>query len=152
MKSPLAPAATTSARRMGCGQQWLGCRSSQARTPTRRALWSEYETCPLPVLASVLEFSEVLVFSLVSDLCALMLRCREHFKEFGRHYYWRYDFDGLDKDEAEATMKKIVQEGPKMAALSQEIAQYRTSILPSSVRCCSFVLVISSSKNGVDLT
>ena len=48
-------------------------------------------------------------------------RCKEHFKEFGRHYYWRYDFDGLDKDEAEATMKKIVQEGPKMVTLQQNL-------------------------------
>ncbi|CAE7235494.1 PGM1 [Symbiodinium sp. CCMP2592] len=49
--------------------------------------------------------------------------CREHFKEFGRHYYWRYDFDGLDKDEADATMKKIVQEGPKM--VGKEVKEMR---------------------------
>merc|ERR1712045_583360 len=33
--------------------------------------------------------------------------CKEHWKEFGRNYYARYDYQGVDKAAAEAMMKAM---------------------------------------------
>jgi len=44
----------------------------------------------------------------VSDICA------EHWKEYGRNYYARYDYEGVEKDAANKMIAAIVEKQPSM--------------------------------------
>merc|ERR1712176_838873 len=39
---------------------------------------------------------------------------KEHWKEFGRNYYARYDFEGVDKEKAETMMKVMKEQSGKL--------------------------------------
>ena len=66
-----------------CGEESFGCGSDHVRE--KDAMWAVLAW--LNILAVRKESVEEIT--------------RAHWKEFGRHYYARYDFEGLDKDAAE---------------------------------------------------
>jgi len=43
---------------------------------------------------------------------------KEHWKEYGRNYYARYDYEGVDKPKAEEMMAKMAADAPSMAGAS----------------------------------
>merc|ERR1719163_1325264 len=43
---------------------------------------------------------------------------KEHWKEYGRNYYARYDYEGVDKPKAEEMMAKMAADAPSMAGKS----------------------------------
>ena len=44
--------------------------------------------------------------------------CAEHWKQYGRNYYARYDYEGVDKEAAEKMMAAMVEAQPKMIGTS----------------------------------
>ena len=79
-----------------CGEESFGCGSDHVRE--KDALWA------------VLFWLNILAVEGVSVETIL----RRHWREFGRNYYARYDFEGVDKDAAEALMNALRDKSPSL--------------------------------------
>merc|ERR1712166_14073 len=52
------------------------------------------------------------------DLVSVEDVANEHWKEYGRNYYARYDYEGVDKGKAEEMIAKMAADAPSMAGTS----------------------------------
>merc|ERR1712178_112517 len=78
-----------------CGEESFGTGSDHVRE--KDGMWAVLAW--LQILAAKTEAAGKLVT--VEDVA------KEHWKEYGRNYYARYDYEGVDKPNAEEMMKKM---------------------------------------------
>jgi len=89
-----------------CGEESFGTGSDHVRE--KDGMWAVLAW--LQILAAKTEAKGSLVTP--EDVA------REHWKEYGRNYYARYDYEGVDKPKAEEMMAKMAAEAPNMAGVS----------------------------------
>merc|ERR1719331_2542413 len=89
-----------------CGEESFGTGSDHVRE--KDGMWAVLAW--LQILAAKTEAKGSLVTP--EDVA------KEHWKEYGRNYYARYDYEGVDKPKAEEMMAKMAAEAPTMAGAS----------------------------------
>jgi phosphoglucomutase len=89
-----------------CGEESFGTGSDHVRE--KDGMWAVLAW--LQILAAKTEAKGSLVTP--EDVA------KEHWKEYGRNYYARYDYEGVDKPKAEEMMAKMAAEAPSMAGAS----------------------------------
>merc|ERR1712178_196712 len=86
-----------------CGEESFGTGSDHVRE--KDGMWAVLAW--LQILAAKTEAKGSLVTP--EDVA------KEHWKEYGRNYYARYDYEGVDKPKAEEMMAKMAADAPTMA-------------------------------------
>merc|ERR1712166_1718327 len=89
-----------------CGEESFGTGSDHVRE--KDGMWAVLAW--LQILASKTEAKGSLVTP--EDVA------KEHWKEYGRNYYARYDYEGVDKAKAEEMVAKMAADAPAMAGKS----------------------------------
>merc|ERR1712139_317663 len=89
-----------------CGEESFGTGSDHVRE--KDGMWAVLAW--LQILAAKTEAKGSLVTP--EDVA------KEHWKEYGRNYYARYDYEGVDKPKAEEMMAKMAADAPGMAGKS----------------------------------
>lgn len=60
---------------------------------------------------------------------------KEHWAKYGRNYYTRYDYEGVDSDKADAVMQHLISKQVHLLTLLLiEHADYDANVLPK--HCC----------------
>jgi len=89
-----------------CGEESFGTGSDHVRE--KDGMWAVLAW--LQILAAKTEAKGSLVTP--EDVA------KEHWKEYGRNYYARYDYEGVDKGKAEEMIAKMAADAPSMAGAS----------------------------------
>ena len=65
---------------------------------------------------------------------------RRHWTEYGRNFYCRYDYEGVDKDKATAVMTHLVNSFPSLPGRKLCGGKYEVSIVTESIIVMSLTL------------